>query len=129
MSSLFAKLTTPTVLLYIFLTLTQVATGIYLASGLEEPGLFSVVGFFGLLWIIGWWLRTDSRKREFRWVYDMGLFLYVAWPIVLLYYLLKTRGARGLLVILGFVGASIAAAVIGMALYLLLAPVDWPTAV
>lgn len=129
MSRLFSQLTTPTALLYIFLTFTQVVTGIYVASGFEPPALFTAIVFLGFIWIMGWWLRTDSGKREFRWVYDMGLFLYVAWPIVLPYYLFKTRGARGLLVILGFVGAYIAAAVIGMALYLFLAPEGWPTAV
>jgi hypothetical protein len=125
---LFSKLKTPTALLYIFLMFTQIVTGIYVASGLEPPALFTAVVFLGFLWITGWWLRTDSRKREFRWVYDMGLFLYVAWPIVLPYYLLKTRGARGLLVILGFVAAYIAAAVLGMMLYLFLTPEGWPTA-
>jgi hypothetical protein len=124
-----SKLTTPTSLFYIFLTLTQVATGIYLASGLEPPAFFTAAYVLGFLWIVGWWLRADSVKRNFRWIFDMGLFLYVAWPIVLPYYLFKTRGARALLVILGFVAASIGATVLGMALYLFLAPAHWPSAV
>ena len=94
---MFPKLKTPTVLLYIFLTFVQIVSGVYAASGLEAPPLFTAVGFLGSLWLIGWWLQTDSRKREFRWAYDLGLLLFVAWPIVLPYYLLKTRGARELL--------------------------------
>lgn len=128
MSRLLPPLTTPTALLYIFLTFTQIVAGIYLTSGLEPPALFSFAFSLGIVWLVGWWLRTDSRKREFRLVYDLGLFLYIAWPIVLPYYLFKTRGIRGLLVILGFVGVYIGGAVVGMMLYLFLAPAGWPTA-
>jgi hypothetical protein len=52
----------------------------------------------------------------------MGLFLYIAWPVIMPYYLVKTRGAKGLLVILGFVGAYLGAQMAGVALYVLLAP-------
>lgn len=129
MSRFLSRLTSPSAFFYIFVVLTQIATGIYLASGLEPPALFTLVYTLGFIWVVGWWLRNDSRKRGIRWVFDMGLFLYVAWPLVLPYYLLKTRGARGLLVTLGFIGAYIGAAVIGMLLYLFLAPAGWPTAV
>ncbi len=60
--------------------------------------------------------------------FDMGLFLYVAWPLVLPYYLIKSRGAKGLLVITGFVAVYIGATLIGLILYIFLAPDDWPTA-
>lgn len=119
----------PTAPLYIFVVLTQGATGIYLASGLEPPALFTFTYTLTFLWIVGWWWRADQRKRRVEWVFDMGLFLYVAWPLVLSYYLLKSRGTKGLLVALGFVGVYIGAVVVGMLLYLLFAPADWPTAV
>lgn len=128
MGKFLSRLTSPTALLYMFLILTQIATGIYLASGLEPSAFFTLIYAFGFLWIMGWWLRTDSSKSGVRWVFDMGLFLYVAWPIVLPYYLIKSRGARGLLVILGFVAVYIGTTVIGIILYLSLAPAGWPTA-
>jgi hypothetical protein len=52
-------------------------------------------------------------------VYDLGFFLYLAWPIVMPYYLIKTRGAKGLLVMLGFVAAYVGAAIIGIILSVL----------
>ena len=128
MSSLLSRLTSPKALLYIFVVLTQLATGSYLASGLEPPGFFTFAYGLAFLWIVGWWLRTDSRERGIGWVFDMGLFLYIAWPLVIPYYLFKSRGAKGLLVILVFVGAYVGAGLAGMALYLFLAPADWPTA-
>ena len=113
--------------LYLFLIITQFVTGVYLASGREQPPLFVLLYFFAFLWIIGWWLKDDSRRRGISWVYDSGFFLYVAWALVMPYYLLKTRGARGILVVLAFIGVYIGAAVLGMIVYLLLAPEGWPT--
>lgn len=95
---------------------------IYFASEIEPPTAFTFINFFGFLWIVGWWLLTDSRKRGLAWVYDIGFFLSIAWPFIMPYYLLKTRGAKGLLLILAFVAVYIGSLIAGMALYLLLAP-------
>jgi polyferredoxin len=65
---------------------------------------------------LGWWLRTDSRRRGVLSVYDLGFFLYLGWAIVMPYYLIKTRGAKGLLVMLGFIAAYVGAAIIGIVL-------------
>jgi hypothetical protein len=117
MSTFFSKLGTPTGLLYIFVILTQLASGIYLASEREPPPSFSLLYALGFFWIIGWWLLKDSRERRVEWAYDMGLFLYIAWPFIMLYYLLKTRGAQGLWVLLSFAGVYVGALLAGMMLY------------
>ena len=120
MSNLLSRLVSPTALLYVYVTLMQIAHGIYFAGRIDEPAALSLVYSVGLLWIMGWWLLKDSRKRGIAWVYDIGFFLSIAWPFIMPYYLLKTRGAKGLLLILAFVGTYIATPLIGMALYLLL---------
>ena len=117
MSNFLSKLGTPTGLLYLFVVVTQLASGIYLASGREPPPSFSLLYTVGFLWIIGWWLLKDSRERGVRWAYDMGFFLYIAWPFIMLYYLLKTRGTQGLLAILSFAGVYVGALLAGMMLY------------
>jgi len=129
MAQLLRQLTSPTGLLYLFLVLTQIVSGAYAASGLEPPASFTLIYIFGFFWIIGWWLLVDSRTRGVRWVFDMGLFLYVAWPFILPYYLVKSRGRKGLLAILCFVAVYIGATLIGVALYLVLAPKGWPVAI
>lgn len=121
MNNFLSRLLSPTALLYIYVTLTQVAHGIYSASELEAPPAFTLMSSAGLLWIVGWWLLTDSRKRGVAWVYDIGFFLSIAWPLIMPYYLLKTRGAKGLLLIFAFIGTYIAASAVGVAFYLLLA--------
>lgn len=121
MSISLSRVASPTVLLYVFLVVAQVASGIYWAAQMEPPPSFTLLYAFGFLWVVGWWLRKDSRKQGVAWALDMGLFLYVAWPVIVPFYLVKTRGAKGLLVILGFVGAYLGALIAGMALYVLLA--------
>jgi hypothetical protein len=121
MSNLLSRLVSPTALLYVYVTLMQIAHGIYFASKIDEPAALTLVYSVGLLWIMGWWLLKDSRKRGVTWVYDIGFFLSIAWPFIMPYYLLKTRRAKGLLLILAFASIYIAAVAVGMALYLLLA--------
>jgi len=128
MARLFLKVTPVTVLLYIFLITSQVVTGLYIAGGLEPPALFTLMYAAGLIWILGWWMRDDSKRRGMNWIFDMGFFLLLAWPIVLPYHLLKSRGMKGVLVIIGFAAIYLAAIVSGIVLYLFLAPADWPSA-
>jgi hypothetical protein len=114
-----SRIASPTVLLYAVVLVSQFADGFYLARQIDPPAIFTIVSWLGLLWLMGWWLRADSRKRSVSSVYDVGLFLYVAWPIVMPYYLVKTRGAKGLLIILGFICASFGAAILGVVLSML----------
>jgi len=122
MRELLSRLGSPAALLYLFLFVTQCVNGFYLAGQAEPPPAFTLLYALGLLWTIGRWMRRDSVKRGVAWVFDMGLFLYIAWPFVMPYYLLKTRGAKGLLPILAFVGAYFGALVAGALLYVLLMP-------
>lgn len=121
MTTLLSRILSPTVLLYSFVVITQLAHGIYLGQQLEPPGGFALLSWIGLLWIIGWWLRTDSRGRDVARVYDMGFFLFIAWPLVLPYHLVKTRGAKGLVAVVAFVAAYIGAAIVGMIVSVLVA--------
>jgi hypothetical protein len=116
-----SQILSPTTLLYAFVVVTEIADSFYLGRKIEPPVIFTLVRWIGLVWLMGWWLRNDSRKRALASVYDMGFFLYLAWPIVMPYYLVKTRGAKGLLFILAFVGVLVGAALVGFTLSVLAA--------
>jgi hypothetical protein len=122
MDKFLSRVASPAALLYLFLIIAQGVRGAYLGRNAEPPPAFTLLYALGLLWAVGWWLRRDSVKRGIGWVFDMGLFLYIAWPFVMPYYLLKTRGAKGLLVILAFIGAYVGALIAGGVLYILLTP-------
>jgi hypothetical protein len=114
MATILSRIFSPALLLYLFMAITQFAYGVYVDAQLDLPPAVPLLYWIGFLWAVGWWLRTDSRKRNVAVVYDLGFFLYIAWPIVMPYYLVKTRGAKGLLLILGFVVAYAGAAVLGI---------------
>ncbi len=116
MGTVLSRILSPAPLFYFLVVITQFAHGVYLGAQLEPPGALTLLYWLIFLWVIGWWVRTDSHKRGVASVYDLGFFLYIAWPLVMPYYLVKTRGARGLLVILGFIGTYIGAAIIGIIL-------------
>lgn len=113
MAAVLSRMFAPAPLLYVFVVITQFAYGAYIGAQLPFPEVITLIYHVGILWAIGWWLRTDSRRRGVLSVYDLGLILYLAWPIVMPYYLVKTRGAKGLLVILGFVVAYVGATLLG----------------
>jgi hypothetical protein len=119
-TSLPSRAISPTVLLYTFLVITNLGRGAYFESGQEPSPVFTLINGLGFFWIVTWWLLTDSRQRRVAWVYDMGLFLHIAWPLIMPYHLLKSRGAKDLLVVLGFVGVVFVSSVAGSALCWLL---------
>jgi len=113
-NSLLSRIVSPTVLLYAFAFTSQIGHAFYSVTEGESPAGFTVASGIGFLWILGWWLRCDSRLRGIPWIYDMGMFLYILWPFILPYHLLKSRGTWGLLGILGFAGAYIGGLVVGV---------------
>ena len=121
MAIVLSRVLSPTVLLYSFVVITQFAYGLYVGQQIEAPGLYMLLRWGAQLWILGWWLRADSGKRGVGWVYDMGLFLWIMWPLLMPYYIIKTRRAKGLLVILGFTGAYVGATVAGITLSVMVA--------
>ena len=42
--------------------------------------------------------------------------MFLMWPLIVPYYLLKTRGARGLVLIVGFVGSYVVAFILSLLL-------------
>jgi len=121
-NSLLSRIVSPTVLLYAFVITSQIEHGIYLVTEGEPPPGFTFVSALGFIWLLGWWLRRDSRPRSIPRVYDMGMFLYFLWPFMMPYYLLKTRGTRGLLVLVGFVVASLGGRLVGVIIAALFTP-------
>jgi len=117
-----SRIFSPTVLLYAFVVISQIARGIYVVIEGGAPAFITFLSALGFVWLIGWWLRRDSRLRNLTSVYDLGMFLYILWPCIMPYYLLKTRGARGVLVVLGFVVAYVGGYLVGVTIAALLTP-------
>lgn len=119
MRKLLNHLLSPAGLLYMLVVFGQFGHALFVATGARVPGpTFTFIYAVGFLWILTAWLLTDSRKRGITLVYEIGLFLYIAWPVFMPYYVIKTRRAKGLLVIGGFLAAYIGAWLLGFAVSL-----------
>jgi hypothetical protein len=59
------------------------------------------------------WVAVDRRTTRFHGSYEFDAFLFIGWVIVLPYYLVKTRGGRGLLPLLGFWAIAIIPSLVG----------------
>jgi len=97
------------------------ALTILFASGLSvnaAHGVFVISGatrrFWSLLFglILVCWLRADRPGRSFNAPYEFDMFAWAAWPIVVPYYLYRTRGGRGLLLVAVMLGLLVAPIVI-----------------
>lgn len=54
--------------------------------------------------LVAIWAIKEPKQSEFEAPFEFGAFLYFAWPLVLPYYLVKTRGSEGLVLFAGFIG-------------------------
>jgi len=54
------------------------------------------------------WVYYDSERKDFDRPFDFGLFIYVFCPIVLPWYLVKSRGIEGMILLVGFIGLWLA---------------------
>ena len=104
-----------------FLAAGQMERGACFARGADVPGPSELLQYIALLCLTGYWFDLDSRETGVLRVWDMWFFLYVAWPVVVPYYLVKTRGLKrtvvaSSLVVLVYVGAFIAGVAICRAL-------------
>ena len=103
------------IVLLVYVFLAQFVEGLYAVREIEMPYSTFFLSRLAFVWLVWWWLREDSRRRGVTWMLDLGMFLMIAWPLLLLYHLFKTRGWAGLIPILWFILAllcgSVAAAV------------------
>jgi hypothetical protein len=103
------------VLIFVFVAFTQVERGAYYARNLEMPGSSVLVQYVVLFCLMGYWLDRDSQAKGVGRVWDMGFFLSMAWPVIIPYHLIKTRGIKQasliflLLVVTSFAGFGITA--------------------
>ena len=82
------------VLIIASLAVVGIERGALLARQADIPGPSTLLQYILLFCLIGYWLDVDSRETRTLRVWDMGFFLSVAWPLILSYYLVKTRGVK-----------------------------------
>lgn len=106
------------VLLGALIFVYQLGLGILNDRGLEPlPAvefLYLAMFYCGVVW----WLRAEVKRSLVNQIYCPGLMAITAWPIVISYHLLKTRGLRGLLPLFALMGTFIFARILATVIYL-----------
>jgi hypothetical protein len=70
--------------------------------------------------LVAVWAKKEPKQREFNAPFEFGAFLYFAWPIILPYYLIKTRGCEGWITFMGFLGLYLLPFLSGLLAYVYL---------
>ena len=97
-----------------FVIFIQSVQGICAANDMVPSGAFVFLSYLGTLWLVDDWFSRDSKVYKVKWAYDMGFFLYLSWPVLIPFYLFKTRGlSSAFSITFGFVSLNVAAYYIG----------------
>jgi hypothetical protein len=93
----------------------SLAAGVYAATQAEPSPIVALFLSGGPLLAVILWLQKDARRTGVGAVQDLGYFLLLAWPLVIPWYALKTRGRAGWALLLGLIGLIISASVTSLA--------------
>ena len=79
----------------------SLAVAIYTATGIQPAPLVETLVTFAPLIVVFLWVEKDAWRTGVGAVQDLGLFLWLAWPVVIPWYAFKSRGRRGWRLLLG----------------------------
>lgn len=63
----------------------------------------TVLWALAFAFLVAVWATKDPKQVDFQPPFDFGFIMYMFWPLMLPYYLVKTRGLEGLVLFMGFV--------------------------
>jgi len=69
-----------------------------------NPNATELLWTFEFRLLLTWWVHADRRARDFGVPFEFDAFVFWAWPLVVPYYLYRSRRGRGLLFALGIFG-------------------------
>lgn len=107
------------VLVGILVFVYHFVVGIYYARGLETLPAFEFLYTAAFLCGVVWWLKAEARTSAVKRVYCPGLIVGIGWLIIIPYHLLKTRGVRGLIPLLGLIGSFLVAHILAVLVYMI----------
>jgi hypothetical protein len=89
----------------LFLTaFLSVVSSAYVAAGTPPPPALADLAPYALSWALLAWIQNDARRRRIVPCYDFGFLVAVVLPVSLVWYVLWSRGWKGVALLAGFVG-------------------------
>lgn len=80
----------------------SVGLAVLASRGISAPDRSTLFWKFAFALFMVRWAAIDRRSRSFSVPFEFDAFVFFAWVFVVPYYLVKTRGPRGLINALGF---------------------------
>lgn len=108
-------------LLSILVFVYHFGIGLYYVLGLEPSASLEFLYTGAFLCGVVWWLQADTQKSSLKRVYCPGLMVGYGWIVIIPYHLLKTRGLKGLIPLLGLIGSLLAAYLCAAIVYMVFA--------
>jgi hypothetical protein len=101
------------VLLAVLIFVHHTSHTFFILKGLEFPPLAEYLYTAGFICAVGWWIREENRRNRITPLYCDGILIVIGWPVLILYYLLKTRGLKGFIPLLGLIVVFVVAIFVG----------------
>ena len=79
----------------------SVAAAIYTLADLEPSPVIALAFMFAPLITVILWLQKDAQRTGIGGLLDWGLFIWFFWPVVVPWYVFKSRGRTGWRLLLG----------------------------
>ncbi len=98
-----------TSLTLVILVLTaNIGRALLARSNIEPSPEFKLIFGIALSFTIAYWLDRDNRATNLIRAWEKAWFFFIAWPVVLPYYLVRTRGAKKAMgMLLAWLGVSV----------------------
>jgi hypothetical protein len=93
---------------YVTTTTCGVLAAVYGIAGLRPSALPLLFINLAPLVSVVLWLQNDARIRRVSTVHDWGLLAYLFWPVLVPWYVLRTRGRRAWAMAVWLIGAVVA---------------------
>ena len=110
----YGELATVTVMLAVF-------NSVYVVAGAEPSTPTQLIASYTMPICFVRWVQADARARRCTPCFDFGTFVLVTWVFSVPWYLIWTRGWRGLLVTFMFVGLLVFPTFVAVVLWIVLA--------
>lgn len=69
---------------------------VYVLRGAEVPSTTESLFTLSFAVLAGWWVHADRRARSLGAPFEFDAFAIFWWPILVPYYMVRTRGPKGL---------------------------------
>lgn len=92
-----------TLALAAYFLVANMINAVYAAYGQEPSAAYLLLYYLGRGLVVAHWILTDQRRLGAPRSLDSGWFAFIAWPLVLPYHLVKTRGWKGIGTLLGMI--------------------------